>query len=168
MNIKERYALAKEIYAEYGVDTDAVIAKLKEIKYEMPEDEDILVLEPPKLIDFKYNDDTGQLFLYLDKKVNDLWINCMTKNSYGSLFGYGPEKFHFEGNVAIVNLRATSLNNLQTIIDYFKSWIKNANTYYPNEIESRKKRALLEKEQALKARIEREEMVKKALENIKI
>ena len=31
MNIKERYALAKEIYAEYGVDTDAVIAKLKEI-----------------------------------------------------------------------------------------------------------------------------------------
>ncbi len=31
MNIKERYALAKEIYAEYGIDTDAVIAKLKEI-----------------------------------------------------------------------------------------------------------------------------------------
>ena len=31
MNIKERYALAKEIYANLGVDTDAVIAKLKEI-----------------------------------------------------------------------------------------------------------------------------------------
>ena len=31
MNIKERYALAKEIYANFGVDTDAVIAKLKEI-----------------------------------------------------------------------------------------------------------------------------------------
>ena len=31
MNIKERYALAKEIYAKLGVDTDAVIAKLKEI-----------------------------------------------------------------------------------------------------------------------------------------
>ena len=31
MNIKERYSAAKEIYAKFGVDTDAVIAKLKEI-----------------------------------------------------------------------------------------------------------------------------------------
>ena len=31
MNIKERYSLAKEIYAKFGVDTDAVISKLKEI-----------------------------------------------------------------------------------------------------------------------------------------
>ena len=144
------------------------IAKLKEIKYEMPEEEDILVLEPPKLIDFKYDDTIGQLFLYLDKRVNDLWIHCMTKSSYSSLFSYGPEKFHFEGNVAIVNLRATDLHNLQTIIDYFKSWVKNANTYYPNEIKSRKERELFEKEQTLKAKIKHEEMVKKALENIKI
>lgn len=31
MNIKERYAAAKEAYAALGIDTDAVIAKLKEI-----------------------------------------------------------------------------------------------------------------------------------------
>ncbi len=31
MNLNERYASAKEIYAKFGVDTDAAIAKLKEI-----------------------------------------------------------------------------------------------------------------------------------------
>lgn len=168
-----RYNSVDEVIHEIKVQIELKsktdeIAKLKEIKYEMPEEEDILVLEPPKLIDFKYDDTIGQLFLYLDKRVNDLWIYCMTKNSYGSLLGYGPEKFHFEGNVAIVNLRAIDLHNLQTIIDYFKSWVKNANTYYPNEIKSRKQRALFEKEQTLKAKIKHEEMVKKTLENIKI
>ena len=168
-----RYNSVDEVIHEIKVQIELKsktdeIAKLKEIKYEMPEEEDILVLEPPKLIDFKYDDTIGQLFLYLDKRVNDLWIDCMTKNSYSSLLSYGPEKFHFEGNVAIVNLRATDLHNLQTIIDYFKSWVKNANTYYPNEIKSRKQRELFEKEQTLKAKIKHEEMVKKALENIKI
>lgn len=144
------------------------INRLKEIKYEENEEDDILILEPPKLINFKYDDNICKLFLYLDKTVNDQWIRCMTKGSYGELLGYGPERFRFENNIAMVNINPTSLNSLQQIIDYFKSWVNNANIHYPIEISNQRRYEKQRKEQQLKEKIKREESVKKALENIHI
>lgn len=149
-------------------DREEEINRLKEIKYEDAEEEDILILEPPKLIDFKYDDNICKLFLYLDKKVNDQWIKCMTKGSYGELLGYGLERFTFENNIAMININPSSLNSLQQIIDYFKSWVNNANAYYPLEISNQRKNEKQRKEQQLKEQIKREEIVKKALENIHI
>lgn len=131
------------------------IKKLKEIKYAEENESDILILEPPKLVDFKYSDTLGKIFLYLDKNVNDEWISCMTKNSYGELVGFGPERFRFENNVAMANMTPSYFDSLQQIIDYFKSWIDNANRYYPNYIKSKREQAKREKEENLKNKIAR-------------
>lgn len=144
------------------------IKKLKEIKYADEEETDILILEPPKLIDFKYSDTLGRISLYLDKNVNDEWISCMTKNSYSELMGFGPERFRFENNVAMASISPSYLNSLQQIIDYFKSWVDNANRYYPDYIKSKREQEKREKENALKNKIEREEKIKKTLESIHI
>lgn len=149
-------------------EKDEEIKRLKEIKYEESEETDILILEPPKLIDFKYNDDIGKLFLYLDKNVNEEWVNCITKGSYGELLGYGPERFRFENNIAMVNLSPSGLNNLQQIINYFKSWVKNANTHYSIQVTNRRRNEKQRKENEIQNRIKRHESVKKALENIHI
>lgn len=144
------------------------IRKLKEIKYAEEDENDVLILEPPKLVDFKYNDAIGKIFLYLDKNVNDEWIGCMTKNSYGELMGFGPEKFRFENNVAMANMSPSYLNSLQQIIDYFKSWVDNANRYYPDYVKTKRERERHEKEEALRIKIEREEKIKRTLESIHI
>lgn len=144
------------------------IKKLKEIKYAEEDESDILILEPPKLVDFKYNDTIGKIFLYLDKNVNDEWIGCMTKNSYSELMGFGPERFRFENNVAMANMTPSYLNSLQQIIDYFKSWVDNANRYYPDYIKTKREQEKREKEVALRNKIEREEKIKKTLESIHI
>ena len=144
------------------------IKKLKEIKIEESEEKDILILEPPKLINFKYDDTLNILFLYLDKKVNQEWIECMTKGSYGSLLGYGPERFRFQNEIAMVNIPPSYLNDLQTIINYFKSWVNNANQHYPIEVKKRRAYEKQKKENEIKQKIEREETIKKALESVHI
>lgn len=144
------------------------IKKLKEIKIEESEEKDILILEPPKLINFKYDDTSNILFLYLDKKVNQEWVECMTKGSYGSLLGYGPERFRFQNEIAMVNIPPSYLNDLQTIINYFKSWVNNANQHYPIEVKKRRAYEKQKKENEIKQKIEREEAIKKALESVHI
>lgn len=158
-----------EIKAEIEINQkENEIQKLKEIKFPEREEEDILILEPPKLINVKYNDTIEQLFLYLDKNVNQEWINCMTSKSYNSLLGYDPEKFRFENNVASVHLPMNRLDNIQLIIDYFKSWINNANQNYPAYIKNKREREKIKKENDIKRKIEREEKLKSTLEHIHI
>lgn len=172
-NPKDRYDCIEDIIHEINAliilhEKEEEIKRLKEIKYEESEETDILILEPPKLIDFKYDDSIGKLFLYLDKKVNDEWISCITKGSYGELLGYGPDRFRFENNVAMVNISPGELRNLQQIIDYFKSWVQNANTHYSIYVSNQKRYEKQRKENEIQERIKREEQVKKALENIHI
>lgn len=172
-NPDDRYTNINDIICEIKVQIDInekenEINKLKEIKYKEVEENDLLILEPPKLVNFKYDDSICKLFLYLDKNVNQQWINCMTSGSYSEVMGYGPDRFRFENNIAMVSISPTSLNSLQQIINYFKSWVNNANVHYPIEISNQRKYEKLRKEQQLKEKIKREETVKKALENIHI
>lgn len=149
-------------------EAEKAIKKLKEIKIDEDEENDILVLEPPKLINIRYDSNINKLFLYLDKSVNKEWINCMTKCSYGSLLGYEPERFRFENEVAMVSILPDRLNNLQTIIDYFKSWVNNANRIYPQEVEKERIYEKHRKEEQIKQNIKITEQIKKALENVHI
>jgi len=172
-NPKDRYDSIEDIIHEINAliilnEKEEEIKRLKKIKYEEAEETDILILEPPKLIDFKYDDTIGKLFLYLDKKVNDEWISCITKGSYSEVWGYGPERFRFENNIAMVNISPSSLNSLQKIIDYFKSWVKNANMQYPIYVSTQRRYEKQRRENEIQAKIKREETVKKALENIHI
>ena len=144
------------------------IENLKKIKYSDMELEDILVQEPPKLVNIKYDEISGMLFLYLSQNVNELWIESITTNSWGEMMGYGPERFRFEGNVAMVSFPVSRISGLQQLVDYFKSWVDNANKYYPQKLKNERERELRIKEQNLKQQIKREEEIKKALANIHI
>ncbi|HIQ90426.1 MAG TPA: serine/threonine protein kinase [Candidatus Coprosoma intestinipullorum] len=158
-----------EIKAELEINKrEKEIKELQEITYSYDTEEDILILEPPKLIDFKYDDIIEKLFLYLDKKVNQEWINCMTEKSCISLFGYEPKKFRFENNVASVKLPFSNLERLQLIIDYFKEWINHANQEYPAYVKKKREQEQLRQEQIIMKKIEREEKIKKELEKAHI
>ncbi len=172
-NPNDRFNCVDDIIYEINAliklnEKDEEIKKLKEIKYVESEEDDILILEPPKLINFKYDDTIGKIFLYLDKNVNEEWISCMTKDSYGELMGFGPERFRFENNIAMANMSPSYLSSLQQIIDYFKSWVSNANKHYPLYVKNKRENEKRRNEEEIKAKIKREEEIKKALESIHI
>ena len=64
----------------------------------------------------------------------------MTKGSFQCLFGYEPERFSFVENIASIELPVHSINLIQKIVDYFKSWIDNANNQYSVYIRNKKHR----------------------------
>jgi serine/threonine protein kinase len=145
------------------------IQQLKLIKISEEEEKDELIVEPPRLVDFSYDDSSNTLTLKLSKCVNHNWINCMTNSSYNSLMGYGPERFNFSGNKVTVGLRnINDIDAIQIIIDYFKSWVENANSYYPQLVKNERDRRRREESTKLAQEIERKSKVLKALEKIKI
>jgi len=145
------------------------LQKIKSIEITQSEEKDELLIDPPELVNFNYDDSSYILTLELSKIVNAKWQSCMTKNSYGTIGSYDPEIFAFSGNKATVRLRnPNDVNSLQTIIDYFKSWVVNANKNYPNLIKEERERYVREQSAKLAQEIERKSKVVSALEKIKI
>ena len=172
-NPKDRYDSINEIVSDIKAlvrvhEKEVELQKLKEIEYKGSEENDILILEPPKLIDFKYNDTLNTLYLYLDKEVNQFWVDCITKGSYTSIWGKGPETFRFEGKTAMAKIMPYEINELQTVIDYFKSWVNNANSNYSRLVKAERERTRHEEQRKLEERIKREERINEVLKTIKI
>lgn len=143
------------------------IRKLREIEIRDSEEDDILILDPPKLIDVKYNESEGRLRFVLSHPVNKLWVDSIKTNSWSSLMGYEVERFRFEYENASVPLSVSDLDNAQKIIDHFKSWIKNANSEYPNKIMKMREQQRIKKEAEIKAEIKKQERISNVLNNIK-
>lgn len=172
-NPDKRYNCVEDIIYEIKVSIELnskaeEINRLKEIKFLESEEKDKLILEPPKLINFEYDQGVHQILLYLDKEVNNEWINCMKNDRYSEVMGFGPEKFRFIGNIAFANLPPVYLRDLQQIIDYFKTWIDNANKHYPSFIKNKRENEIRRKEEEIKLKIENEERIKKTLEKVHI
>lgn len=172
-NPNDRFENVEDVIYELRIAIDLnqknkEIEKLKKVTFSENEEDDILILDPPKLIDFKYNDVFGELELYLDKSVNDQWVSCMTYSSYEELLGFGPERFRFNGKVATVQLPEVHLNSLQLIINYFKTWVDNANKYYPIQVKKKREMERRKKEDEIRAKIEREEKIARVLQGIHI
>jgi len=170
---KNRYNSISEIVSEIKAlikvhNKEEELKKLKEIEYKESEEQDILILEPPQLIDFNYNESLNTLYLYLDKEVNQFWVNCITEGSYGSIWGKGPESFRFEGKIATTKLMPYEIGELQKIIDYFKSWIKNANSNYTRLIKAEREKTKIENQRKLEEKIKRKEKINEVLKNIKL
>jgi serine/threonine protein kinase len=145
------------------------LQKIKSIEITQGEERDELIVDPPKLVDFKYDDVGQMLTLILSKDVNEKWQSCMTKSSYNTIGSYDPDIFRFNGNVFSVKLRYVSdISIIQNIIDYFKSWVENANRHYPILINAEKENSIREQSVRLAQEIERKSKVISALEKIKI
>ena len=94
----------------------------------IPESEidDPLVLNPPKLVDAKWED--GLLSMTLDQHVNPNWIQCFQNpGSRRSIYGKGPETFRFAGNTAKIS---SDGSDTQDLINFTKEYINMANRNY--------------------------------------
>ena len=67
--------------------------------------------------------------------------------------GYGPERFEFNQNQAMLYLNRNDIKSAPKIIEYFKKWIESTNKEYPKRVE----------EEANRKRRVKEEEIKKAL-----
>lgn len=163
ISIQQEINIRLKIYNE-----SKEIKRLQEIEIKDEEENDILILQPPKLINVTYDEEEGRLRFQLSIPVNQLWIDSITTNSWSSVMGYGPEKFHFEREYASVQLPVHSLNSAQNIVNYFKQWIDNANRTYPVKIRQERENKKLEEESKIKAEIQRKEKIVSVMKNIKI
>lgn len=170
-NPQERFKCIEDVIETINVQIginkrENRIKDLEKIELFSIKEDDILITELPKLVNVDYDDKLENLLLYLDKSVSDEWISCMTKGSFQCLFGYEPERFSFVENIASIELPVHSINLIQKIVDYFKSWIDNANNQYSVYIRNKKNIEIQEKRIAIEKEIERQKQIKEAISKV--
>lgn len=172
-NPEDRFNSLEEVEREIEINlkiqaSNEILNELENIKLQANEENDILILEPPRIIKFDYDKDAEDLKIYLDKSVNELWIDCLGGTSYKYMMGFDINQFKFNNNEAKVHVPLYQLDNVQEIIDYFKDWVKNANNLYPEKVKKNIKLEKIKKEEELKRKIEKEEKINALLKSVKI
>ena len=140
------------------------LSKLKATVIPVTDIDDPLIADPPKLINFDW--DNGVLTLFLHRPVNSMWVWALQNmGSYSSLLGKGPETFAIDGNKAIISAQDYQV---QDIINYFKGWLPTVNQVYERRIRSDKAQAEEKLRKELERRIKEQEARQRVLKNIKI
>ena len=144
--------------------TQQRISELKGKVVPASEIDDPLIADPPRLIGFDWED--GVLTLVLSCSVNKKWIWALENmGSYSSLWGKDPSSFRFLGNSASV---PATEQQVQSVIDYFKGWLPQANAVYEREIAREQEAAEEQRRKFLEEDIRKEEARKRVLENVRI
>jgi len=126
--------------------------------------DDPLILDPPRLINFDW--DRGNLSLILSQPVNAKWIWALQNmGNYTSLWGKTPERLKFSQNVATIHARE---DQVQEIINFFKSWLPRANQVYEQRIRRDMEEEKTRKRQELQRQIEEQEARQRVLKKVKI
>ncbi len=166
--IKDIETIQYEIKVKFELfNRNKEINKLKEIKILESEENDILILDPPKLIEVTYDEYESRLRFKLSHPINDIWVNSITSSSWGGVWGYELEDFWFEEEYASVPMSVNSLDSAQKVIDNFKGWIDNANRGYPIKIRTKRDMEKRQKEQEIRNEILRKEKIAKATSGFK-
>ena len=127
------------------------LSQLSQAVVSVGEEGDLLVSDPPRIVDFEWNG--SSLTLILSRAVNPEWAQALSKGHREAVLGKGPEVFQFNGNRATV---AAQQSDVQRIIDYFKSWIPPATEIYRDQ-RARQRREAAERERS-RLRREQEEL----------
>ena len=107
------------------------LSTIKDTVVKSDEIDDPLALEPPRLIDFDW--DNGQLTLILDRPVSEAWARALRQiGSYTCVMGIPPTMFEFRRDRAIVPVREESV---QGVIDHLKQWLPIATREYKYKLE---------------------------------
>ena len=126
-----------------------------------------LIADPPRLVDIDVK--SGVLILLLQCSVSPKWRNAWTQMGRTSALTYimnkGPEQFSFSGNRATIPARE---DEIQQIVNYFKSWLEITNRIYAEIIYREKQEAEAELREQLQQEIEEKERRLRILANIKI
>lgn len=127
------------------------LSQLSQAVVAVGEEDDPLLSDPPRIVDFEWNG--GSLTLILSRAVNADWTQALIKGHREAVLGKGPEVFQINGNRATV---AAQHSEVQRLIDYFKSWILPATQIYRDQ-RARQRQESSEREQA-RLRREQEEL----------
>lgn len=140
------------------------ISTLKQTVIPVTDIDDLLIADPPKLVDFDW--DRGVLTLFLNQPINRKWIWALhNMGNYASIMGKEPGSFTFSGKEAKINARE---NEVQKVIDHFKNWLPKANRVYEQKIRREKQEAEEKSRQELQREIEGQEARQRVLKKVKI
>ena len=141
------------------------LSELKQMVVPVTDLDDPLIIDPPQLADFDYQQ--GVLILYLKRSVNDKWISALRnmRSSYSYVMYKGPEQFSVSGDIARI---PAAENEVQQIIDNFKAWLPIANHEYEQMIRTEQREEQERQRKQLQKEIEELERRQRILRNIKI
>src|SRR5207237_10098684 len=95
--------------------------------------DDPILQDPIRLVGVDYRGSV--LLLRLNRDVTPEWIDAFQNiGGHTSVFGMGPERFTFRGDIAQI---AAQNHELQQIVDYFKEWLPRANQKYRHNREQK-------------------------------
>ena len=171
-NPDDRYNSIEEI--QYAINANIEIyikekreQELKKINIEKNIEDDILVSDPIKIVDVSI-DDEYRLIIRFNNSINDLWLDTLIHVDKTEIFGYGPERFLFKKDTAVLNLNQTSIKSVPQIIEYFKQWILSTNNIYPKKRNEQNEKEKRIKEEKIKKEILANEELKEIIKKIKI
>lgn len=171
-NPEDRYNSVEDV--QYAINASIEIynkeqdnQKLKKINLEQNEENDILVFDPMKIVDVKIDGDY-KLTIEFNHSANRLWIETLMYVDKTEILGYGPEKFEFNQNKAMLYLNQNTIKNAPRIIEYFKQWIENTNKIYPKKAEEEVEKERRVKEQEIEKAILVNEELQQIIKEIKI
>ncbi len=140
------------------------VSELKDTVVPITELDDPLIADPPRLVNFDWNQ--GILTLFFQQPVNEKWVWALQNmGSHTAVLGKGPEAFKIGGDKAVIG--ATE-NEVQKIIDYFNDWLPAANRVYEQRIRREKEQAEEKQRKELERQIAEQEARQRVLKNIKL
>ena len=140
------------------------ISELKQTVVPVTDLDDPLIIDPPHLVRFDYEQEV--LSLFFQRPVNAKWINALCHMGwYTSLMGKGPGQFSFSDDKASIPAQESEV---QQIIDYFKAWLPNANRVYEETVRREKQEAEERQRKQLQKEIEEQERCQRILASVRI
>ncbi|TDJ53214.1 MAG: serine/threonine protein kinase [Nitrospina sp.] len=140
------------------------ISELENTVIPVTEIDDPLIVDPPRLINFDWNN--GTLTLIFQRNINQLWRWAfLNMGSHSSLAGKGPEQFSLSGDKATI---AAEENQVQPIINFFKNWIPNINQVYKLKVQQEKEDSENEQRKLLELQTKGQQARQRILTNVKI
>jgi serine/threonine protein kinase len=140
------------------------ISRLKKTVITETDIDDPLVLDPPRLVNFDY--DQGKLILILSRPVDPSWIYAFKNmGNYPYYLRVSPERVDIDRDKASIPAEE---DEVQDIVNLFKEWLPLANKKYEENVrkeiidEANRKRKRLQQE------IEEQEQRQRILESVKI
>lgn len=143
-------------------NVDDELKKAIEQKIDESEIKDILIIEPPKIINARLDNNT--LVFELDNKVDGSWAQWFNNPGSHSWYGgYKPRRFMIKGNkISVILLDEYNNNDATQIKNTLEGWIKSANIRYKQTVENKHKEQIEKALQAKKTEIDRLEKLKMA------
>lgn len=139
------------------------LSRLRDVVVPTTDLDDPLVIDPPRLVDFDWND--GVLELKFQRPVNQKWTQALGKSARRSVLGKGPEAFSFSGATARISANG---REVQQIIDYFKQWIPQANQLYEETLRREKREAEKAERERIQREIQKEELRQRLLREVRL